>query len=562
MTVSSCFLPGACAEANAASTCVSGIETPCSTGIPAAADASCDGVDDDCSGEADEDYVPVTSCFKPGACAAGDAASTCVTGVETACQTGTPAANDASCNDVDDDCDGQTDEDYVVATSCFKPGVCASENVASSCETGVETACKTGMPTTETCNGTDDDCDGQTDSADADIVASPTACEKQAGVCGGKKHTAEQCVSTGWQVCVASQYGEDWEASETRCDELDNDCDGETDEGCSTTTPGFVAIPAGSFWMGSPGGEACPEGYLGGGCPASGTAAPELGRNSIETLHYVTLTRPFELQATEVTQGEWQVVFPGWNPSRFSNCGDTCPVEQVSWYDTLAYANAKSLSAGLTPCYVLASIWCNDLNTNAATPADCMTSTQGGIYGATLTLNGVATPYECTGYRLPTESEWEYAYRGGGNTAFYESPGNDGTITQKYSEPLDPNLDQIAWYGGNSTATYAGGLDCSSWFSGATTCGPQPGGGKEANAWGLSDMAGNVYDWCWDGIAPYPAGTVASPAVDPSGGTSSSRVYRGGSWLNYAKFARGAYRYSISDYRGFRIGFRLARSLP
>jgi hypothetical protein len=72
-------------------------------------------VDDDCDSSADEGYAPDASCFLPGACAAGNQASSCVGGVETACQTGTPTGiSESVCNGVDDDCDGFTDEDYVV----------------------------------------------------------------------------------------------------------------------------------------------------------------------------------------------------------------------------------------------------------------------------------------------------------------------------------------------------------------------------------------------------------------------------------------------------------------
>ncbi len=107
--------------------------------------------------------MAVTSCFLPGACAAGNVASTCVAGVETGCQTGTPAAADDSCDGIDNNCNGATDEGYVAVTSCFLPGACASGNVASSCTAGIETACQTGTPVPETCNSIDDNCDGQVD---------------------------------------------------------------------------------------------------------------------------------------------------------------------------------------------------------------------------------------------------------------------------------------------------------------------------------------------------------------------------------------------------------------
>ncbi|MDP6529498.1 MAG: formylglycine-generating enzyme family protein, partial [Gemmatimonadota bacterium] len=97
-----------------------------------------------------------------------------------------------------------------------------------------------------------------------------------------------------------------------------------------SAAPGFVLIPAGSFTMGSP--------------------VTELGRDSDETQHTVTLTRAFYMSAHEVTQSEYLAVM-GTSPSYFSSCGGSCPVEMVSWYDAVAYCNALSASEGLTPCY-------------------------------------------------------------------------------------------------------------------------------------------------------------------------------------------------------------------
>ena len=271
------------------------------------------------------------------------------------------------------------------------------------------------------------------------------------------------------------------------------------DSGCASEVPdGFVRIEAGTFTMGSPPGE--------------------LGRDSDETQHEVTLTRDFFMQATEVTQAQWQSLM-GNNPSYFDSCGSDCPVELVNWWDAAGYANALSASEGLDECYTL-----EGCDADFGEVPNCT--------GVTVNAPG-GDVYACEGYRLPTEAEWEYAARGGTTTATY-----NGDLTET-SCGFDAVLDPIGWYCGNDPG------------------GTSPVRGKTPNAYGLYDMLGNVWEWCWDRYESYPG-----DVTDPSGPLSGSfRVLGGGSWGSDAQLARAAGRFNRGP--GFRnrdIGFRLVRT--
>jgi formylglycine-generating enzyme required for sulfatase activity len=128
------------------------------------------------------------------------------------------------------------------------------------------------------------------------------------------------------------------------------------------------------------------------------------------------------------------------------------------------------------------------------------------------------------GYRLPTEAEWEYACRAGTTTPYYTGTKVDGA----------------GWY-----------IDNSGWKT-------HPVGQKQANAWGLYDMHGNVLEWCWDWYGEYPRGDQ----IDPTGaGAGASRVVRGGSWNYIARLLRSALRdRDVPADRNYDVGFRLARS--
>ncbi len=250
--------------------------------------------------------------------------------------------------------------------------------------------------------------------------------------------------------------------------------------------PGYVLIPAGTFTMGSP--------------------PSELGRDNDEILRQATITGSFYMKATEVTQAEWAAVM-GSNPSYFPACGGNCPVEQVTWFDGVAYMNALSAAEGLQACY--------------------------GAAGAFAGLS-------CTGYRYPTESEWEYAARAGTTTAFHTGP-----ITRGYPNP-DPALDRAGWYLNNAGQQNGN----------RTTHAVAQ---KEVNAFGLYDMHGNVWEWTHDWYGAYSSSSVVDSVGAQSG---SDRVIRGGSWNDPPRGCRSAQRIGHPGIRANYVGFRPSRSGP
>ena len=267
------------------------------------------------------------------------------------------------------------------------------------------------------------------------------------------------------------------------------------DHGLITNSIGMKLslIPSGEFLMGTPRGE-------------SQSYTHEKPR------HRVRITRPFYLGIYEVTQSEYREQM-GTNPSHFSVGGegkdkvagmDTArfPVENVSWLDAMAFCNELSKREGLRPCYGSAR----------------------------------EVIAEGTGYRLPTEAEWEYACRAGTTTAF--------TFGDRISSTM-ANFNGTVNYNGSAMGPY---LERTA-----------PAGDYRPNAFGLFDMHGNVREWCsdWIGDKYY----AKSPVDNPPGPTqAASRVIRGGGWDNIPSICRSAHRGWVGPgQRNNSLGFRVVR---
>ena len=242
----------------------------------------------------------------------------------------------------------------------------------------------------------------------------------------------------------------------------------------------MVYCPAGDFWMGTDDGGPDED-------------ADEMPR------HRIAITKPFLMGQTQVTQALWQVIM-GSNPSNFN--GANLPVESVSWFDCVRFCNKLSEAEGLESVYSIGS---------------------GDEPSVDINLSK-------SGYRLPSEAEWEYAAKAGTELVYAGSN----------------SIDDVAWHRGNAPES------------------TRPVGQKTPNNWQLYDCSGNVYEWCNDtsnkSVYKRRSGTTSDPLNYNS--VTNPRLRRGGCYRSTDKLLRVAYRSWIAPAKSKTLlGLRLARSL-
>jgi len=257
-----------------------------------------------------------------------------------------------------------------------------------------------------------------------------------------------------------------------------------------------------------------------------------MGRNgtgasgNLNPIYKVNITKTFSIGKYEVTQDQYEYVMGG-NPNlieakpsiNYDNpvSGDIQgkrPVENMSWYETIVFCNRLSILEGLTPVYSI------DGRTNPDTWGVCPTATSA-------VWNGVIQNLNANGYRLPTESEWEYAAKG-------------GPLSRNYIYSGSNTINDVSWYNGNSSnKTHEVGK-------------------KLPNELGIYDMSGNVSEWVWDWNFEYTSDEKTDP-TGPSFGVN--HAVRSGSFYHDANTSRCVNRsYGAPIMRYNRVGIRLVRS--
>mgnify|MGYP002856811636 CR=1 FL=1 len=236
--------------------------------------------------------------------------------------------------------------------------------------------------------------------------------------------------------------------------------------------------------------------------------------NNEHPKHDVKISK-IAVQKTEVTQAEYRDVV-GVNYSRYK--GDNRPVEEVSWFDAVVFCNKLSIASGYTPVYSL---------NGETNPENWGDIPRRGNDDEIEAWTNISCDFSANGYRLPTEAEWEYAAHA--NTYTLYSGSN--------------NVTDVAW---NNASVDGETHDVAT---------------KAPNDFGLYDMSGNVWEWCWDWYGNYDVTETENPLGAPKEITGK-KIRRGGSMNSSKEYCRVTNRASSEPaVRGVDLGFRVVRTL-
>lgn len=251
------------------------------------------------------------------------------------------------------------------------------------------------------------------------------------------------------------------------------------------------------------------------------------------------ISNDFYVMTTEVTQGMWNAVMsntnhahiPNWT-ANFGN-GDLYPAYFITWFDAIAFANQLSLLTGKELCY--ADLDDPNVDPNQEYAPDELNTT-------------FTTPYECSGFRLLTEAEWEYASRSESSGPFWTPSGGgdynaDGCLGSEFVQDANNTpIISLGWYCGNNDNQHG-------------NFGSKEVAQKIPNDYGLYDMHGNVNEWTYD----WHAGIYPNGSIDPFNSTPSLfRSVRGGSWSQSALLLKNTVRYNRTPTdESFVTGFRI-----